>query len=177
MQRTLEPELMQDQEQVKAYAEADFATAHNRFIELISEQQGKALTGTVLDLGCGPGDVTVRFAQMFNSCRVDAVDGSRPMLDQAINDLPDILRQRVRYIHGYLPDDRFSSLKYKTIISNSLLHHLPDPGVRWQTIKQYGEPGANIYVMDLLRPENITQAQMMIQNYSAKEPEIIHTDF
>ncbi|MGZ8194839.1 MAG: class I SAM-dependent methyltransferase, partial [Methylosarcina sp.] len=63
MERQLEPELMEDPEQVKAYAEADFAIPHNDFIERIKlfiDQPG--FNGTALDLGCGPGDISLRFA-------------------------------------------------------------------------------------------------------------------
>ncbi len=178
MQRVLEPELMQGYEQVKAYAEADFSVPHNHFIELIVEQLlGQMLTGAVLDLGCGPGDVSVRFARKFNAVTIDAVDGSQEMLSFARNSLPETLQQRVRYLYGYLPDAGLSSLKYQTIISNSLLHHLPDPGVLWQTIKQYAVSGARIFVMDLLRPESISQARKMVSMYASEEPEILQTDF
>ncbi len=178
MHRVLEPELMQDSEQVKAYAQADFSAPHNHFIELIVEQlQEQVLTRSVLDLGCGPGDVTVRFAQKFSATTIDAIDGSQAMLSYARNSLPEILQQRIRYIHGYLPDTGWSSLKYQTIISNSLLHHLPDPSVLWQTIKQYAVTGARIFVMDLLRPESISQAREMVRIYAPEEPEILQTDF
>ena len=52
MQRTLEPELMEEQDQVKAYAEADFAIPHNEFIQLIQQRLGdRQFNGFALDLG------------------------------------------------------------------------------------------------------------------------------
>ena len=77
MQRILEPELMEEAAQVKAYAEAGFSEPHGHFIELLKAAiDDPAFSGFALDLGCGPGDVTVRFARAFPGCTVHAVDGS-----------------------------------------------------------------------------------------------------
>jgi len=40
VQRVLEPELMEEEEQARAYAEADFEEPHSRFIGLLVEHSG-----------------------------------------------------------------------------------------------------------------------------------------
>ena len=66
MNRVLEPELMEDEIQVKAYAEADFAVPHQQFIQLLSDYVNDShFSGHALDLGCGPGDISFRFAKAF----------------------------------------------------------------------------------------------------------------
>src|SRR3569833_3307130 len=81
MQRIPEPELMDDDAQARAYAEADFEDAHARFIALFREQFTDVdITGTVLDLGCCPADITVRFARAYPRCVVLGVDGAAAML-------------------------------------------------------------------------------------------------
>src|SRR3569832_952689 len=76
MQRIPEPELMDDDAQARAYAEADFEDAHARFIALFRERFAVVdITGTVLDLGCGPADITVRFARAYPRCVVHGVVG------------------------------------------------------------------------------------------------------
>ncbi|MBM4207470.1 MAG: class I SAM-dependent methyltransferase [Gammaproteobacteria bacterium] len=177
MQRILEPELMEDFEQVKAYAEADFAEPHNDFIgRLQTVFANPAFDGAVLDLGCGPGDVTKRFASAFPLCRIDAVDGSKPMLDYAINAINAQIKQRINFIHGRLPDVSLLN-RYGVIYSNSLLHHLPDPAVLWQTIKKHAQSGAVVVVMDLLRPESQEAAKNMVNTYATNEPDILQRDF
>src|ERR1700722_7494764 len=81
MKRTVEPELMLDEEQAEAYAHADFAAAHRLYPELFAQRfPGRPRKARVLDLGCGPCDVTIRFAKANPGYVFHAVDGSAAML-------------------------------------------------------------------------------------------------
>ena len=177
MERQLEPELMEDPEQVKAYAEADFAVPHQQFVDrlraFIAEPD---FNGTALDLGCGPGDISVRFAKAFPLSTIDAVDGSRAMLDHAETFTAPI-KDRIRLIHGCLPFVILPPRFYAIIFSNSLLHHLPDPQILWRTINNAAQPGARIAVMDLLRPTSRAAAKALVEMYAANEAEILQRDF
>lgn len=177
MKRQLEPELMEDADQVKAYAEADFDIPHNHFIERIKEFIDRPdFNGTALDLGCGPGDISVRFARAFPLSRVDAVDGSEAMIGYA-KAAADTVRRRINFIHGRLPFAALPQTGYEVIFSNSLLHHLPVPAILWQSIKTYAKAGARIAVMDLLRPDSVEAAHALVDSYAAEEPEILRHDF
>lgn len=179
MRRRPEPELMDDAAQAQAYAEADFSEPHNRFIELFQRTfPGLQVTGCVLDLGCGPGDITLRFARAFPHCTVHGLDGAAAMLahgEAALNATG--LTGRVKFIHGYLPDTALPPSRYDGIISNSLLHHLAEPRVLWAAIKHCGRRGAPIFVMDLLRPQNEAAAAALVTQYAATEPAILQRDF
>jgi trans-aconitate methyltransferase len=84
MDRILEPELMDDLEQARAYAEADFAEPNSHFVELFLERfPDWDRTGAILDLGCGPGDIALRLAETFPQCEIHGVDGSAAMLQFA----------------------------------------------------------------------------------------------
>ncbi len=176
MQRILEPELMEDAAQVNAYAKADFEQPHSDFIQRLQALVANPdFNGNALDLGCGPGDITRRFAKTFPLCSVDAVDGSETMLAYArAASKPE---ERVSFIHCKLPCVLLPQLSYDIIYSNSLLHHLPEPRVLWQVIQQYDEPGTYIAVMDLIRPDNIEQAKKLVETYAGNEPEILKKDF
>src|SRR5690625_519652 len=123
MQRTLEPELMDDEEQAKAYAEADFEDANSRFMSLFARRFPEFSMGMVLDLGCGPGDIPLRFARHYHGATVHGLDGSAAMLRHAqfaLAQAPD-LRSRVRFVQGTLPGAVLPRHQYHAIISNSLL--------------------------------------------------------
>lgn len=169
---------MNDFEQARAYALADFEEPHNYFVELFKEQFPENIDSAVLDLGCGPADVTIRVARAFPDCRIYGVDGANRMLQFARNQIDhQMLHERIKLIHALLPDVDLPLKSFDTIISNSLLHHLGDPMLMWQMINDYSRPGSRVFIMDLYRPESGTQAEMMVNKYSAGEPKILQKDF
>lgn len=179
MQRIPEPELMTDVEQVLAYASADFEQPHERFIELLRERlPALPEQGTALDLGCGPGDIAVRFARAFPGWRVHGLDGSQPMLElgrQALRGAG--LDERVSLHHAYLPAGRPPLEVYDFVYSNSLLHHLAQPGVLWQCAARWSREGGPIFVMDLFRPGTAFEVQRLVEEHSRDEPEVLRRDF
>jgi len=178
--RTPEPELMLDAGQAEAYAKADFSTPHQYFVQLCQNYFGNSLgQGWVLDLGCGPGDVTFRFARAFPETRTVAVDASPAMLQWGIDALKKdpFISTRIQFMEGYLPEASIPRHHYAAIISNSLLHHLPDPFVLWQTLLKYGLKGTQICIQDLRRPETELVARQFMEKYAAGEPEVLRKDF
>ncbi len=179
MERIPEPELMDDAEQARAYAAADFEEPHSRFIELFGDCFGTETPGArVLDLGCGPADITVRFARAYPCATVDGIDGAAAMLREGERRVREAgLEGRVRLVEGYLPDCEAPQREYDIVISNSLLHHLPDPMVLWEAVNRWARPGALVFVMDLMRPQSLEEARWMVDEYVAGEPEVLRQDF
>ena len=178
MNRVLEPELMEDDEQVKAYAEANFDVPHGQFIQLLADFiNDPKFNGHALDLGCGPGDISFRFARTFPLCKLDAVDGSQPMLNYAKSIIEPKLNDRISFVHGLLPHVTLPQSNYEIIFSNSLLHHLPDPKTLWQSVIKYSKPGTRVIIMDLIRPANDDEARQLVETYVKNEPDILKNDF
>jgi len=80
MDRILESELMVDEAQTLAYAQADFDQVNQGFVDRYRASFPRGITGDMVDLGCGPGDIPIRFAQALPGYRIIAVDGSGPMV-------------------------------------------------------------------------------------------------
>ena len=180
MVRVPEPELMMEEGQARAYAEADFAEPHDRVAGLCREfLAGRDVRGHILDLGCGPGDVSIRFARAFPHCAVHGVDGSPAMLaegERLLGRAPDVAG-RVTLLKGLLPDADLPRRSYELVVSNSLLHHLHDPQVLWQSVRRFGAPGAPVFVADLMRPASAAEAERLVECYSGTEPEVLKRDF
>ena len=84
--------------------------------------------------------------------------------------------ERIRLTLARLPDP-LDGRVYDCVISNSLLHHLPDPGILWAGISRLAAPGARVQVMDLERPATRQDADALVQRYADGEPEVLRTDF
>ncbi len=180
IKRLPESELMGDFDQARAYSEADFSVPHEMFVDLFSERFGENIAGTFLDLGCGPCDVTCRFARRFPACQIHAVDGSEIMLlfaEQRIK--AEKLQGKIWLFNLVLPfsPHELPLKEYDGVIVNSLLHHLSDPDTLWTAIKKLTRPGGHIFIMDLERPDSTEDALKIVERYSGNEPEILKRDF
>src|SRR5688572_5066292 len=133
MERVPEPELMTGEEQVAAYAAADFSQPHQRFIELLQQRLPQLpVSGIALDLGCGPGDIACRYVRAFPGWKVHGLDGSLPMVQIGRRLVSaEGLAQRIDLQQCHLPDGAAPLPRYDLVYSNSVLHHLVDPGVLW----------------------------------------------
>ena len=178
--RTPEPELMDGLEQARAYAEEDFSEPNELFLErfrLVYPQPPG--TARVLDLGCGPADICLRFARAYPRTVMHALDGSEAMLAharQALEREPE-LAPRVQLLCATLPSGRIGEAAYDIVLSNSLLHHLHDPVVLWDTIKSAAKPRATVLVMDLFRPPSEAAAAALVATHAATAPEVLRRDF
>ena len=177
MERPLEPEVMDDPEQVLAYAGADFEQENQGFADQFFTLYPDLENPHIVDLGCGPGDIPLRVARRHFTCRVTGIDASQPMItyaEQAVHkagfhDRVQFLCQRFQDVNLSPPAD--------AMISNSLVHHVPNPLRFWYSLKTLLKPGAPILVMDLLRPESPEAAQAIVDEQAAGEPERLREDF
>ncbi len=179
MERRPEPELMDEAEQARAYAAADFDEPHNHFVELLSDRLGPgAGRGRALDLGCGPGDISFRLAAARPGWAIEGVDGSRAMLELAeVDPRRAACRDRVTFTLARLPDEEPAGSAFELVLSNSLLHHLDDPLVLWRAAAGLVAAGGQIFVMDLARPGSPAAGRDLVARYAAGEPEVLRRDF
>lgn len=177
MERVLEPEVMGDPDQATAYAAADFSRENQGFVDRFREYFPEWAGNHVIDLGCGPGDIPIRFARAYPAATVTGVDASEPMIALAERAVQQAgLAERIR-----LRCERFQQLSLEepadAALSNSLLHHVPNPLQFWYRLKQLVKPGSVVLVMDLLRPDSTEAAEAIVEQYAATESPILKRDF
>ncbi|MGB5687286.1 MAG: class I SAM-dependent methyltransferase, partial [Candidatus Electrothrix sp.] len=190
MHRVPEPELMEGEEQGLVYAQADFSGPNRLFLSLFAEKfpqfSGK---GEILDLGCGPADILIRFARTYPDCTCVGVDGSEAMLAPGRRAVEqEQLAHRIALYCRHLPcltlphslpcslpsaqkkqqgqqgqqeEQGEEQEGFQVVLSNSLLHHLHNPEVLWQTVQKHIAPGGSILIMDLFRPESTEAARCL----------------
>lgn len=183
MERRCEPELMEDALQAEAYAAADFSSGDQAVLGRIEallgaggEGDGEALS--FVDLGCGPGNIAFRLARRWPRAHVLGIDGSAAMLaiaEQRRHADPAGLRN-LRFRQLVLPSQGLEG-PFSAVVSNSLLHHLHDPGVFWQSVRQLSAPGTSLYVRDLRRPATDTELDALVHRHAASAPEVLRRDY
>ncbi|MBX3465542.1 MAG: class I SAM-dependent methyltransferase [Planctomycetes bacterium] len=175
MERRLEPEVMDDPAQALAYARADFEASNQAFADRCLAALRGVERGVVVDLGCGPADIPRRLVRALPpGVRVVGVDASRAMLAlgrQAVGD-----ERRIDLVRAYLPDLPLRPGAC-AIVSNSLLHHLPDPAPFWRAVAALGRPGAPVVVGDLFRPASEAEARRIVDEAAVSDDPLLERDF
>lgn len=177
MERVVEPEIMDGEEQALAYAQADFSQENQAFVDHFLAAYPDCLEGHVLDLGCGPADIPLRLIRARPGLRVTGVDASAPMIRLA----EEAKRNAGSPERLTLRCQRFQDLALEepvdAIVSNSLVHHVPNPLRFWYAVKTLAKSGVPVLVIDLLRPESCEAARAIVEQYGASESEQLRTDF
>ena len=180
MKRITEPELMTEKAQAEAYASADFDQSDQAIIDAFDTHfPHTEISGNILDIGCGPGNMTFKFANRFPNANIIGIDGSAEMIRLANTKKQHniSLYNRITFTTGVIPNTLLPTINYDAIVSNSLLHHLHQPDVLWNTIKQYASPETKVFIVDLFRPASKEKALDIVNNYAIDEPKILRQDF
>ena len=182
MQRRLEPELMNGDAQVQAYADADFSSGDQATIEAI--QRLLAPTSPlppdplVVDLGCGPGNITLRLAGLFPKARIIGIDGAESMLAVA-REQAQQQQLEMSFLCQTLQEVLRGPLlgQADLIVSNSLLHHLHQPDLLWKVTQALAAPGCRTLHRDLRRPDSDAEVQQLLLKHLPWAPEVLQHDF
>ena len=182
MERVPEPELMDSRAQAAAYAAADFSVSDQAVIERLAQLFPAGLGGRVVDLGCGPGNISFRLAAAHPTAQVLGIDGAGAMLELAERELArqgqldPPLAARLRFQCCQLPDPQLAG-GFSAVVSNSLLHHLHRPAVLWSTVRHMGGGGAAVYIKDLRRPASLEAAEALRHLHMAGAPAVLQHDY
>jgi ubiquinone/menaquinone biosynthesis C-methylase UbiE len=164
LSRILEPEVMDSIEEAIAYDRMDFSRINHAFAESAISLITKTDFAMVLDAGTGTARIPIIIAQRKPNWQIIGIDLAESMLtigkenieranlDRQIN-LALIDSKQMPYADNY----------FDLIISNSLVHHLPDPKPFFQEARRVLKPEGAILIRDLLRPDSPTKIQAMVK--------------
>lgn len=178
MNRVPEPEVMEGWDQALAYARADFGAVNQGFVAALAARHPALRGGRVVDLGCGPADIPLRLARALPELTVLGVDASWSMLALGAEATRGAgADSRVRLVCARLPDLPFPPASFHAVVSNSLVHHLPDAGPFWREARRLGRPQAVLHVMDLFRPASVERARAIVEDAAAEADPLLKEDF
>ena len=175
LKRILEPEVMDSQEEASDYDSMDHSEVNRRFVEdlivALAENPQSAIRNPqldVLDLGTGTALIPIELCQKFPNCRIMAADAAVSMLDLARYNIEvHNLTHRIELAHVDAKKLPFEGAMFDVVMSNSIIHHIPDPlHVLLEAIR-VTKPSGLLFFRDLLRPKSIDELNHLVATYTA----------
>ncbi|WP_017317461.1 class I SAM-dependent methyltransferase [Mastigocladopsis repens] len=168
MERVLEPEVMDSLEEAIEYDAMDFIEVNTTFAqEAITF--GPQEMGLVLDAGTGPGRIPVLLCQMRPQWQVIAIDLAQSMLEIASQHIQQAgLLQQIRLELVDTKNLPYQDEQFDLVVSNSLVHHLPDPLPFFRELKRVLKPNGGIFIRDLFRPADETTMNALVNTIGAE---------
>lgn len=145
LSRTLEPEIMCSEHDALAYGAIDHTRSCAAFVELLASELGFQ-GGRLLDLGAGPGDLAVEICRRFAGAEVTALDLSPAMTGLAEEKIKRAgFSGRVLLLRADAKATELPGGSFDFVISNNLIHHIPEPGAVFSEIARLCRPGAGSF--------------------------------
>ncbi|MEG5162687.1 methyltransferase domain-containing protein [Microcoleus sp. AT3-A2] len=165
MQRVLEPEVMDSLEEAIEYDSMDFTEVNAAFAQ--SAAALGPVLGNVLDAGTGTARIPIAISQLRRAWKLTCIDLSPNMLKVGAQNVE---KAGVRsQINLELIDAKampYPDSYFDMVISNSIIHHLPDPLLFLQEVKRVLKPQGAIFLRDLLRPETAEIRDNLVNLYA-----------
>lgn len=168
MKRILEPEVMDTREEAEAYDAMDHTAVNIAFVERVVELG--ANQGHFLDLGTGPAQIPIFLAQRCPKIQITGIDLSVNMLALGEQHVAEAgLADRVALECVDAKTLPYPDQSFEGVVSNSIIHHLPDPLTAFHEISRVVRPDGLILIRDLMRPDTPQAAQALVDRYAADD--------
>jgi trans-aconitate 2-methyltransferase len=118
-----------------------------------------------MDIGCGPANSTEVLAQRYPEARVSGLDSDADMIEAARRRMP-----QGDFTLGSL-DDWAPDTAYDVILSNAVLHWIPEHAALLPRLAGYLAPGGTLAIQ---MPNNLLQASHLAMCEIAGRPEWAH---
>ena len=190
MKRTVEPELMERKEQVISYSKADFSEGENKLINqikyyLINKNIYLDENELIVDLGCGPGNISEKISLKWPKAEVVGIDGSKEMIRIAeLNKKSSPNRSRLknlRYlcadIKSLKPSDISLEKNINLLVSNSLIHHITHLDDFFNCLYKLSSNQTINFHKDLKRPNSEKLALELKEKCAEKYNDILTNDY
>ena len=178
--RTLEPEVMDTAEEAADYDAMDHSEVNRRFVDdLLAAADGSALSERlagdgdqvrVLDVGTGTALIPIELFRRPVSATVWAVDLAAGMLilgEQNVRDAA--MHGRVLLEQADAKVLPYSDGEFDIVMSNSIIHHIPEPIDSLREMIRVLRPGGLLFVRDLLRPKTDAEVESLVETYAGNE--------
>lgn len=164
--RILEAEVMDSLDDALDYDTMDHTAVNRVFVEELLAVC--PAPGDVLDLGTGTALIPIELCQREPTCRVMAADAAVSMLQLARNNVESAgLIGRIQATQVDAKRLPYSDGMFDTVMSNSILHHIPEPLAVLAEAIRVTRAGGLLFFRDLLRPDDKASLDQLVDTYAA----------
>jgi ubiquinone/menaquinone biosynthesis C-methylase UbiE len=177
LERILEPEVMDSDEEAADYDAMDHGDVNRQFVNDLLSAMGaepgnpgaeQVESIDILDVGTGTALIPIELCKGLANCRVMAVDAAVSMLEVARYHVEvNGLTNRIELAHVDAKRMPFKDATFGGVISNSIIHHIPEPIHVLREAIRVAKPGGLLFFRDLLRPETEECLQQFVVTYTA----------
>ncbi len=123
---------------------------------------------SLLDVGCGAGNYTLKMLERLPNLDVTLIDLSRPMLDRAVERVGLATSGRVTVLQGDIRELQLGEAQFDLICAAAVLHHLRETA-EWQLVfaKLYTalRAGGSFWISDLVEHSDPRVQSLMWEGY------------
>lgn len=170
MQRVLEPEVMDTPEEAVEYDAMDFTEVNTAFADR-AIHLGSPIAN-VLDAGTGTARIPLLICQRCPQWQIIGIDLAQSMLEIGLKNVKEAgLEQQIRLELVDAKQLPYSNGQFDIVISNSLIHHLPNPLPFLKELKRVLKPSGAILIQDLIRPPSEAIMNTIVESIGSEYDE------
>jgi len=125
---------------------------------------------TMLDIGCGAGNLTLKLLQVLPGLNATLIDLSRPMLDRGLARVQSATRGEIVIVQSDIREATLEAESFDIIIAAAVFHHLR-ADEEWRSVftKCYRvlRPGGSLWISDLVAHDHPAIQAMMWKQFGA----------
>lgn len=167
LSRVLEVEVMDTAEDARDYDAMDHSTVNRLFAtDFLKHWSGR---NPVLDVGTGTAQIPIELCRQHPHIRLIAIDLAEHMIVLARTNVDRAgFGSRIEVERADAKGFRYPDEHFPAVISNSIIHHIPDPTTCFAEMQRVCAVEGLLFVRDLLRPDDHRELESLVATYAAE---------
>jgi ubiquinone/menaquinone biosynthesis C-methylase UbiE len=166
MQRVTEPEVMDNPQEAIEYDAMDFLDVNTAFADRAIELGPRQ--GLILDAGTGSARIPILICQRRPQWQIIGIDLAQSMLEVGQKNVEHSgLQHQIKLELVDAKQLPYPDAHFDMVVSNSLVHHLPNPLPFLLELKRVLKPKGAILLRDLIRPDSQESLDALVERVAA----------
>jgi ubiquinone/menaquinone biosynthesis C-methylase UbiE len=162
---------MDSPEEAASYDAMDHEAVNSRFVIDFLESHGPMRGGRALDVGTGTARIPIQLCRADPGARVLGIDLAAHMLRIGSHNIAKAgLADRITLERIDAKGLPYADESFEAVISNSIVHHIPEPGFVLAEMVRVVAPDGTLFVRDLARPPSRERLDQLVETYAGQEP-------